>query len=331
MPVYRCNSCGCIAETLHHAAGGKIACEGCSEVVTLFDTAFYVRKLVERHFVMRRELDLLKQQAAEQPEITAQVSKADPPLKDDVYDTASLATEIQHEPLRKWFAAKQASPVFEFSAVDTTGFFDEAALAIGNQYALLSGVVEQVRYGYRREWSWLNFDMGSKVPDEARQISDALRELYSQSFFSRFTFNKQKNVIGVGLQPAMPVRQFFDGGWLEWWTFLHLLEISIDRGLTFSCARNAVLQFQNGEKRELDVAFLLRERFPIFVECKTGEFRAEIDKYVALRRRLGIDRSQFLICNPDLSDEQATAFTAMYDLTFVNLNSYRGHLNLLIS
>ncbi len=69
---------------------------------------------------------------------------------------------------------------------------------------------------------------------------------------------------------------------------------------------------------------------PICIECKSGEFRGDIEKYLRLKRRLGVDRSHFIICATDLSDEQAAGLNAMYELTFVNLNRLRTHLQLLI-
>ena len=68
---------------------------------------------------------------------------------------------------------------------------------------------------------------------------------------------------------------------------------------------------------------------PIYIECKSGEFRRDIDKYLRLRKRLGLERSRFIICAADLTDEQAAGLTAMYELTFVNLPSLGTHLQTL--
>jgi hypothetical protein len=75
------------------------------------------------------------------------------------------------------------------------------------------------------------------------------------------------------------------------------------------------------------VFFQLGKRVPVVVECKSGEFRGDLEKYRNLRKRLGLTRMQFIICNPDLSDEQATGLTAMYDLSFVNLPAFSRHLH----
>jgi hypothetical protein len=332
MSVYRCNKCGFVAEETLHVPGGKIPCAKCANPVTLFATVFYVEKLIERYTVMRRELEALKQpeDADAQATVVATAGALQLP-KDEIHNTPVLATEAQHQPLHDWFAARQITPVFDYARIDTTGFFDEAALILGSRYELLRSAIEQVRFAYRQDWSWINVDLGKKSPPEAQAIIDAFRQLYSYTFFSRYSYQRQKNLLGMSLQPALAIRQFFEGGWLEWWAFMQLLQRGLECGANFSCTRGVHIEFQNEGLRELDVMFLLKKRFPIVVECKTGEFRGEIDKYVRLRRRLSLDRSQFVVCNPDLTDEQTVGMSAMYDLTFVNLQSFVTHTNVLFA
>ena len=55
-----------------------------------------------------------------------------PLLKDDLPNTNLLANEAQHKPLNDWFAWKQIEARFFYDSVDITGFFDEAAIAIGD-------------------------------------------------------------------------------------------------------------------------------------------------------------------------------------------------------
>ena len=138
-------------------------------------------------------------------------------------------------------------------------------------------------------------------------------------------------MIGLVLQPAQAIRAFFEGRWLEWYVFMQVPNLCVERGAEFSCARNVEMGFLNDDHRELDVVFLLNKRFPIVIECKSGEFRPDIEKYVKLRRRLGLERDQVIICNPDLADDQASGLTAMYDLTFANLESLSQHINVLVT
>jgi hypothetical protein len=63
---------------------------------------------------------------------------------------------------------------------------------------------------------------------------------------------------------------------------------------------------------------LIDGNLPICIECKTGEFRQNIDKYLTLRKRLGINGKHFIMCVTGLSEEHAKGLTTMYDLTFTS-------------
>ena len=65
---------------------------------------------------------------------------------------------------------------------------------------------------------------------------------------------------------------------------------------------------------------------PISIECKAGEFRQDIDKYLTLRKQLGINGKNFIMCIAELSHEQAKGLTAMYNLTFTNERNLSSQL-----
>ena len=90
------------------------------------------------------------------------------------------------------------------------------------------------------------------------------------------------------------------------------------------------LSFLTGEKRELDVFFLINKTQPLYIECKAGDFRQDIDKYVALRKRLGIDQRYFILCVADIDIEQAKGLSAMHGIAFVNTQTLGQHLSTLI-
>lgn len=54
---------------------------------------------------------------------------------------------------------------------------------------------------------------------------------------------------------------------------------------------------------------------PVLVDCKSVVAPAGHREATKLRKRLGIDRSQFIIFSPDLGEEQAAALSNMYELT----------------
>ena len=156
------------------------------------------------------------------------------------------------------------------------------------------------------------------------------RNLYEHTFFARYHYQKPEKIVRLTLQTAPAVRQFFDGGWLEWYALMSLLDHTRSRSSSFSCARGVKIVFPNEDLHELDVVCLPQGQQPICIECKSGEFRRDIDKYLKLRKRLNIDRSRFLICSVDLTQEQAEGLSAMYELSFVNIQMLKEHLQKLV-
>jgi hypothetical protein len=175
MPIYRCNKCGFVAETVAVAQGSKANCARCSHPSTVYETPFFVEKLAERYFAALREIEALK--SADKPTETgpAQVPETPPaqPLleKLDLHNTAQLATPEQHQPLKEWFEARQINAQFDYSTVDTTGFFDDAARALGNNHAFFAELLDRVRYAYRNSHGGLNLELASLMARKTRKRS----------------------------------------------------------------------------------------------------------------------------------------------------------------
>ena len=259
MGIYRCNQCGFVSEDAVSAVGARVPCGKCG---------------------------------------TASTAASPGPLTGDAFNTDALATAAQHQPLQAWLATRQIQASFDFRAVDTTGFFDEAAKAIGDGYELFAELIERVRSAYRKSFSALNLELGGLSQKDAQAVNNLCL--------------------------------FFEGGWLEWYAFIELLTLVQGRGRGFSCARGVQVTFPNEDLHELDVVFLPDGQPPICIECKSGEFRRDIEKYLRLKRRLGIERGRFIVCATDLTDAQAAGLNSMYDLTFVSLGSLKTHLQTLL-
>lgn len=340
MSVYRCNQCAFVAEDLVTPVGGKVACARCATPTSVFATVFYVEKLLERYFAALREVKVMKQandansdtpiepKAASGGQLTPQANLTQElaQLVGDTRNTKQLATELQHAPVKAWFASRKIEANLDYSLVDTTGFFDDAAMLIGEGYELFSELVDRVRYAYRKSHGWVNLELANLSQKDAQAVNQLCRQLYSHTFFGRYNYQKQEKIVHLTLQTAPAVRQFFEGGWLEWFAFMTLITQLGERQRAFSCARSVNVTFPNEDLHELDVFVLPEGQPPICIECKSGEFRRDIDKYLRMRKRLGLERNRFIICAADLSDEQCNGLSAMYELTFVNLKSLGTHL-----
>ena len=88
------------------------------------------------------------------------------------------------------------------------------------------------------------------------------------------------------LQTAPSVTKFFMGEWI------------------FVRFQN----FPNRDRYEIDGFFLIGDGIPVCIECKTGEFRQDIARFSLLRKRLNLDKMQFLVCVMGLNEKQIHGF-----------------------
>lgn len=333
MSIYRCNQCSFVSEDLATPVGTKVACGRCGNLSMVYGTVFYVEKIVERYVAALREVAALQQadKPTAQEDAAQAVAQSTPTSAStlagiNANNTALLATAEQHAPLSAWFSTRQMEARFDYGSVDTRGFFDDAARQIGDQYGLFKELMERVCFAYRKSHSWVNLELANLSQRDAQAINTLCRQLYSHTFFARYHYQKPEKTLRLTLQPAAAMRQFFEGGWLEWYAFMLQLEQANAAGRPFSCARGVKVVLPNEDLHELDVVCLPQGGTPVCIECKSGEFRRDIDKYLRLRKRLALPRTHFVICAADLDDEQAAGLSAMYELTFVSLNALPNYL-----
>ena len=334
MAVYRCNKCGGIAELPQDAVGTTVDCRQCGQPSTVHDTVFFVRKVLERYFAMQAALkraqaesDAAEDSAKQGPQEQARSNG----LEDiNVYNTDLISTDLQHGPIHDWFSTKNIKVQPNHKAVDTTGFFDEVAVEIGRNYELFKMVVDQIRYAQSKNHTSVSFNLSKRAQKEAQSIVAFCRQLYDYSFVSKYFYQKPEKVVRLGVQGSPQIQSFFVGEWLEWFALMQVLELCQESRIRLSCARNLSLTFSNEDAHELDVFCILNEKVPVCIECKSGEFRPVIDKYISLRKRLGLGKTQFILCVAGLPDDQAAGLSSMYDLTFVSERGLRIHLESLV-
>lgn len=327
MAIYRCNKCNHIAEHATESVGLSFKCPQCGHPNLVYDTTFFVKKVLEKFFALQASLNRI-QAESESKEISLPTQP--PNLAGiDLYNTDHFSNDIQHGPIRDWFSARKVQIKPNLKAVDTTGFYDEIAVVIGKNFDLLGKVVDQIRYAQNRGFTSTNINL-SKISQKDTQVITAFcRQLYDYSFVTRYFNQKTEKTIRLHLQSSPNIRNFFAGEWLEWFALMILLEYSQQQQISFSGTRNLSVVFNNEDLHELDVFCLLNGNTPICIECKSGEFRESIDKYLTLRKRLGLNKKQFIICVSGLPEDQATGLTSMYDLTFVNEQGLKSHLTTL--
>lgn len=326
MTILRCNKCGQLQELPQQTAGTATPCPRCGTPTQIYDTVLFVSKVLEKLFATQTELARLRAAAANGERPTNVAVPTAPPEAFDLHNSGVLSTELQHGPIQEWFQRRHIQVRTNPKAVDTTGFFDEVAVAIGKSSGVLKEVVDRIRFAQMKGFSSSTIHLERKTPEDAALIMGFCRQLYDYSFVAKYFHLRDENRLRLVLQTAPAIREFFNGDWLEWYAFMATLESARHHNRRYSCARNLVITLQNDETYELDVFFLLDGNRPVCIECKSGEFRQDIDRCLTVRKRLGISRDDFIICAVGLGPEQAAGLSSMYELTFNNEQDLPGRL-----
>lgn len=329
MSIYRCNQCDHLREVSNDYIGKSVKCPRCKKANTVYNTLKFVELVLEKYRGKSNELRTLQQQISPLDNSTSseleQVSLSDI----DLFNTTTLASHQQISPIISWFKQRKIELDFTDQAVDTSGFFDEVAVHLGDDYETLRFVSEQIKYAQGKNFNSAKIELNKKTKKEIAAITQFSKLLYEYSFVARYNLDKNENVIWLTLQTAKTIINFFNGIWMEWYVLMKLLMLFSEKNVPSSCMRSLFVKFPNGEINELDIFFLVGD-IPICIECKTGEYRKDIQKYSTLRKRLKLDKDNFLLCAIDLNDEQIQGLTSMYDITFVNTRGLLQHIETLV-
>jgi len=325
MAIFRCNQCGHIREVGNDYLGKSVKCPTCDKTTTIHDTVAFLDALIKKHIAQSRELQKLRHGFAEENsdyKVTEHYSLEDI----DIHNTNIFTQDNNFAPIVQWFEECKIQIQLNHNGIDTTGFFDEIALLLGNNFKVLSFVSNKIKYIQNKGYTNVKIELSKKNALEIKQITSFCKELHNYSFVAKYYYQRKEKIIRLTLQTAPKIKEFFNGIWMEWFTLIKLLEFFRDKKIAPACTRNLNIFFSGGNSNELDIFFLTEKNIPICIECKSGEFRQDINKYLTLRKQLNINKDQFIICVFGLSQEQALGMTNMYNLTFVNETNMIDHI-----
>ena len=351
MAILLCNKCGHFREVRSEYTGKSVICPQCRQVSTVHDTVQFLKNIIRKYRKTDRELKQLKEvhSALHRQLDEGRLSRPEPPsafpesedstdvdgqlLADiDIHNTTTLADPDQYAPVAAWMKNRRISLEINHQALDTTGFFDEVAIRMGDNYETLKPVCNRLKYGHQNGYTKVRLSLSNNTPEQIATITGFCRELHDYSFVSKYYYHKKDRNILMVLQPAPAIVRFFIGEWMEWFVFMKILNSFREHGIPVACLRGFHVKFPNGDRHEIDGFFLIRSSIPIplCIECKSGEFRQDIRKFSTLRKKLNLDRDQFLVCAVGLNETQIQGFNSMYDVTFANEANFLQHVRQLV-
>ena len=243
----------------------------------------------------------------------------------DIHNTDVMTTHEYYVPILKWLKQKHISADINQEAVDTTGFFDEVAVALGDNYEPLKIINHIIKRRQQNGRDKAYIELSRYSPEDRGLIKNFCQQLYEHSFVAKYFYNKHEKKVILHLQTANKIVQFFNGEWLEWYAFMKIVSFCHQQQINFSCARNMKIALSDEDKYELDVFFLIND-MPLFIECKSGEYRGFIDKYSKLRKKLNIDKPYFLFLILGHDEAHIKGLNAMFDITFMNEKTFVDYI-----
>ncbi|MCK4842717.1 MAG: DUF1887 family protein [Methylococcales bacterium] len=321
MAVLLCNKCSYLREAPDEYIGKKVKCPVCKDSVLIHNTVSFIKNVITKYKNLNKKYCQLKgSENTGLEELDNSHMGLDEGI--DLHNTLAMTDQTQFKPIMDWFDKKKILLDVDTKTLDTQGFFDEVAVMLGNDYGLLKNVNNRIKKTQQKGYGSVTLTISNYSQKEIKALTTYCKALYDYSFVAKYYYNKQEKRIHLTLQKTASIVNFFNGEWLEWFVFMKLLSAFYEKKIPFSALRSFKVHFPNEDKHEIDVFFLINNKIPLFIECKSGEFRSTIEKYHKLRKRMGIDKQNFTMLVLDLSDEQAKGLTSMYDITFVNENNF---------
>lgn len=315
--------------------GKRAKCPKCKEEFPIHNTVSYIKKLTEKFYLQQKQLNALQEELKNSVNIgdkenTLEIYESIPIDDLNIHNTDLFSQESHYLPVKKWFKNKHIEVKIDPRMMDTTGFFDEVAVYIGDQYNILSPIINQIKYIQSKKYDTVKITLSKKSNDEIKQITDFCKMLYNYAFIAKYFYQKKDKVVYLTLHEIPRVKGFFNGLWMEWFVLIKLLTLFIENNMTPAIVRGINISFNKNDTNELDIFFLNSHNEPICIECKTGEFRQDLNKYFSLRKKLNIKKENFILCVFGLSREQVDGLTSMYEITLVNESTLLQHIKNLL-
>lgn len=311
MAIYHCPHCGLLAESTE-TVGNTSSCANCKQEVSIQDTVLFVQSVMSKYSELSNKIKLLQENFIPLDTASTQIQAA-------LNSSDLFANPKQHDKIKHYLNRKNLTVSFNYAAVDMSGYFDEAAELIGDNFPLLEKYLKQIRFLYANNKVSLMIDCVNLPQKENQKLQNIFKKLFSYTILSKYNYQASEKKIRISLNATNSVKKFLTGGWLEWFATIKLIKEAHAKEKTFSIARSVVVQHENGDKNEFDVVFMTEYKTPLFIECKSGEFRQDLDKFIRICKKINIPTKNWIVLASEIDKPQADAFEKMYPVRFCDL------------
>ena len=92
----------------------------------------------------------------------------------DIHNTTTLADPEQYQPIVTWMKKRGIQLDINHQAIDTTGFFDEVAVQLGDRYDTLKLVSNQIKYIHQKGYTNVKLTLSQNDEGQIAAITNFL-------------------------------------------------------------------------------------------------------------------------------------------------------------
>ncbi|MBS1966076.1 MAG: DUF1887 family protein [Chloroflexi bacterium SZAS-1] len=164
-------------------------------------------------------------------------------------------------------------------------------------------------------------NLAGRSQEEIANNTKFCSQLSTYAFLSSYYYKNNVKTIYATPQKMGKFTNFFNGGWFERFVFKKISALFSENGLSYECLSNLKIVLQNGNSHELDMLFFEGDK-PLWIECKTGDYQADINKYSGLRKMLSVPKQRSVLIVLGISDEVSHDLTGLSDITVANQGNF---------
>ena len=119
MSIYHCQHCGLLAESANAPLETDL-CANCNKPVEVQDTILFVKSVMDKYTKLSNKIKILQEKfiPLDTPNTLVQAG---------LNNSNLFANPNQHEKIKQYLNKKNLTVSFNYSAVDMSGYYDEAA------------------------------------------------------------------------------------------------------------------------------------------------------------------------------------------------------------
>jgi hypothetical protein len=282
-----------------------------------------VKLLIESRPKISQEAlaDLLNQSLSEESDEDEGSEDIDTNQQQEEYYTEKLTAFLEEKKITiNKITPPQASDVL----------FNQLASFIGSRYSLVRPFLEKIRANLsnstRFTLSMRNFPQRSvsSICQLGKWLYDtALLEDYDYKKSPVFLITAKASTNGTAIN-------FYSGTWFERYIALLMEKVlnqfteEMEIALSYHIFKNIQIVMPNGDFFELDIVAIVNDELVFWVECKSGDYQAHINKYATFAKEHDFEPTSVFLALCEIPQNTATYLTELYAINIASITSFEG-------